>query len=412
MLHWRVGKHEPARRIGAHGAAPSGPCMSAARRALPLAVDRLSSELDARSARAELGEPAAGDAIRCLACAHRCKLKPGQHGLCGVRFNRDGALYAPWGYVSRRYVRPVETNTIFHVHPGAMALTFGMYGCDLRCPYCHNWYLSQALREETTESPIEMTPDALIAEAVAAGAEVVCAAYNEPLLAAEWVRAIFGAAHERGLTTALITDGNSTPEALELVRPVTDVVRIDLKALDDKGYRSLGGRIAPVLETLARARAMGFWVEVVTLVVPGLNDDAAGLRELASALAQLDPDLPWHLNAAQPRYRHEAPPPSTDFLLSVAGSAYIRGLRHVYVGNVTAASALAHTRCPECHAVAVRRTDYRMTGKTLDQGRCAECATPLAGLWDARHAAWRRAERHRAEPPQLEPTPKLAIGME
>ncbi len=412
MLHWRVGKHEPARRIGAHGAAPSGPCMSAARRALPLAVDRLSSELDARSARAELGEPAAGDAIRCLACAHRCKLKPGQHGLCGVRFNRDGALYAPWGYVSRRYVRPVETNTIFHVHPGAMALTFGMYGCDLRCPYCHNWYLSQALREETTESPIEMTPDALIAEAVAAGAEVVCAAYNEPLLAAEWVRAIFGAAHERGLTTALITDGNSTPEALELVRPVTDVVRIDLKALDDKGYRSLGGRIAPVLETLARARAMGFWVEVVTLVVPGLNDDAAGLRELASALAQLDPDLPWHLNAAQPRYRHEAPPPSTDFLLSVAGSAYIRGLRHVYVGNVTAASALAHTRCPECHAVAVRRTDYRMTGKTFDQGRCAECATPLAGLWDARHAAWRRAERDRAEPPQLETTPKLAIGME
>lgn len=385
--------------------------MSAARRALPLAVERLSTELDARAARAELGEPTAGDAIRCVACAHRCKLKPGQHGLCGVRFNRDGELYAPFGYVSRRYVRPVETNTIFHVHPGALALTFGMYGCDLRCPYCHNWYLSQALREETTEAPITITPEALVAEALQAGAEVLCAAYNEPLIAAEWVRAVFTEARHHGLTTAIITDGNSTPEALEYVRPVTDVIRVDLKALDDKSYRSLGGRLAPVLETLARAHAMGFWVEVVTLVVPGLNDDLHGLRELASALVRLDPDLPWHLNAAQPRYRHGAPPPPTEFLLSVAGAAYIRGLRHVYVGNVPATSALGHTRCPECHAVAVRRADFRTTGNRLDQGRCPECATPLAGLWDSRHAAFRRAQREQAQSSNL-PPPKIAIGME
>lgn len=380
--------------------------MSAGRRALPLAVDRLRTDLDARAAPAELGRRE-GDAIRCVACAHRCKLKAGQHGLCGVRFHRDGQLYAPHGYVSRRYVRPVETNTIFHVHPGALALTFGMYGCDLRCPYCHNWYLSQALREETTETPFAITAEALVAEAIAAGAEVVCAAYNEPLIAAEWVRAVFGEAQKHGLTTAIITDGNSTREALEHVQPVTDVVRVDLKALDDRGYRSLGGRIDPVLETIARAHAMGFWVEVVTLVVPGLNDDAHGLRDLASALARLDPDMPWHLNAAQPRYRHEAPPPPTDFLLSAAGAAYLRGLRHVYVGNVPAASALAHTRCPECHGVAVRRADFRTTANRLDQGRCPECKTPLAGLWDARHAARRRARTGAAS---TEPEWKLASG--
>lgn len=385
--------------------------MSVGRKALPLAIDRLRSELDARAAPAALGEPASGDAVRCLACAHRCKLKPGQHGLCGVRFNQRGSLYGPWGYVSRRYVRPVETNTIFHVHPGALALTFGMYGCDLRCPFCHNWYLSQALREETAEAPAEMTPEALIAEALEAGAEVVCAAYNEPMLAAEWVRAVFGEARKQGLTTALITDGNSTPEALEYIRPVTDVVRIDLKALDDRGYRALGGRLDPVLETLARAQAMGFWVEVVTLIVPGLNDDAAGLGDMASALAELDPDLPWHLNAAQPRYRHRAAPPPTDFLLSVAGSAYVRGLRHVYVGNVAAASALAHTRCPTCHAVTVRRCDYRTTSKRLDEGRCPECRTPLAGLWDARHAALLRTRRGERTPAS-EKLPKLALGME
>lgn len=356
-----------------------------------MAVERLGSELDEHTAVAELARPE-GAAIRCLACAHLCKLKPGQYGACGVRFNRDGALYAPYGYVSRRYVRPVETNTIYHVHPGALALTFGMYGCDLRCPYCHNWYLSQALREPTDERPTPITPSTLVGEALAAGAEVLCAAYNEPFIAAEWMRDVFEEARAHGLTTAIITDGHSTPEALELVAPVTDVVRIDLKALDDRGYRTLGGRIDPVLDTLARAKAMGFWVEVVTLVVPGLNDDVEGLREMASALARLDPDMPWHLNAAQPRYRHGAPPPPTEMLLSAAGAAYSRGLKHVYVGNVPAASALAHTRCPSCQAVAVRRADFRTTEKSLDRGRCPRCKTPIAGLWDARHAAIRRGQ--------------------
>lgn len=382
--------------------------MSAPRRSLPLAAARLSSELQTRTAPAVLAEPVGQGAVRCTSCAHHCRLKPGQRGVCGVRFNHEGTLYAPWGYVSRRYVRPVETNTIFHVHPGALALTFGMYGCDLRCPYCHNWYLSQALRESTEERATPMTPALLVSEALAAGAEVLCAAYNEPLISAEWMRAIFTEARAHGMTTAVITDGHSTTEVLEHIRPVTDAIRIDLKALDDRAYRSLGGRLEPVLDTLRRAHAMGFWVEVVTLVVPGLNDDAGMLREMASLVAELDRDIPWHLNAAQPRYRHEAEPPPTDFLLTAAGTAYVRGLRHVYVGNVPAASALAHTRCPECHAVAIRRTDFRTTHQRLDQGRCPECTTPLAGLWDARHAGWRRT-RIEASAPEL-PERKHAQG--
>lgn len=372
--------------------------MSAPRRSLPLAAARLSSELSTRTSPATLVEQVAHGTVRCVACAHRCRLKPGQRGVCGVRFNHEGRLHAPWGYVSRRYVRPVETNTIFHVHPGALALTFGMYGCDLRCPYCHNWYLSQALRESTEEHASPTTPAELVNEALTAGAEVLCAAYNEPLISAEWMSAIFAEARACGLTTAVITDGHSTPEVLEHIRPVTDVVRIDLKALDDRAYRSLGGRLEPVLDTLRRAHATGFWVEVVTLVVPGLNDDAAMLRDIASMLVALDPDIPWHLNAAQPRYRHEAEPPSTDFLRTAAGEAHVRGLRHVYVGNVDAASALAHTRCPECHARTILRTDYRTTQLRLDQGRCPECGTPLAGVWSARHAAWRRARIDAAVP--------------
>src|SRR5689334_5610741 len=220
----------------------------------PEAADALQVDLDSRTAPGELFV-ATGDRLECTACAHRCILKEGARGICRVRFNREGALRVPWGYVARKYVRAVETNTVFHVRPGARSLTFGMYGCDLRCPYCHNWRVSQALREGAEgESPLDATADAIADEAVASGCEVVCAAYNEPMISAEWTRAVFAAAKARGLTTALISDGNATPEALAYMRPVTDAYRVDLKGFDKEQYKTLGGRLEPVLGAIAEAR--------------------------------------------------------------------------------------------------------------------------------------------------------------
>jgi pyruvate formate lyase activating enzyme len=323
--------------------------------------------------------------LECVACAHRCRLGAGQTGRCGVRHREGDRLLVPFGYVAAQRIRPIETNTVYHVRPGSLALTFGMYGCDLACPYCQNARISQALRDGGAVVPKWIAADALADQAVAARCSAVCAAYNEPMIAGEWVRAVFAAARARGLTTVVVSDGNTTDEALAYLRPVTDVYRVDLKGFTDAQYVELGGRLAPVLDAIGTARALGYWVEVVTLVVPGLNDDVGGLRALGRTLAGIDPDMPWHLNAFQPRYRwRDRVQPPTGLLVAVAGSAYARGLRHVYVGNIGPhLHALQHTRCPACHAVLVRRQNYRVLDVRLAGGTCPDCGTAVAGVWAA-----------------------------
>jgi pyruvate formate lyase activating enzyme len=326
----------------------------------------------------------ADDRLECTACAHRCALTRGATGVCGVRTREGDGLRVPFGYVAARRVRPVETNTVYHVMPGARSLIFGMYGCDLRCPYCHNWQISQALREDVPEvTPLTVTPAGLVDAAVTAGCGVIAAAYNEPMIAAEWVHAVFATARSRSLVTAVVSDGHTTREALAFLRPVTDVYRVDLKGFTDSQYATLGGRLDTVLGAIAEARALGYWVEVVTLVVPGFNDDLQGLRWLAREIAAIDRDTPWHLNAFYPRYRwRDRPAQGAGLLVSAAGAAYARGLRHVYVGNLAdRVRELSHTRCPRCRRVVVERHDYRTRSVSLVGGRCPDCATAVPGVW-------------------------------
>jgi pyruvate formate lyase activating enzyme len=356
-----------------------------ARRPLPLVLPTQGSLVEAleqRTIAGELVERGPGASLTCVACAHRCVLSENKRGICGVRRHHAGELHVPWGYVARKYVRAVETNTVFHVRPGARALTFGLFGCDLHCPYCHNAALSQALRDDLAGNPIDITPAALVDEAVSVRAEVICAAYNEPMIAAEWVHAVFLHAKRAGLVTALVSDGHSTPNALAYLRSVTDVYRVDLKGFSEAQYRTLGGRLRPVLEAIREAKRLGYWVEVVTLVVPGLNDDAGGLCSLGDQLRGIDPAMPWHINAFVPRYRlSERPSPSAEFLVSVAGTAYARGSRFVYVGNAPRAATLAHTRCPGCHELLIERRDYATTRVALQDRACSRCRAPVPGLF-------------------------------
>lgn len=328
----------------------------------------------------------AGDGrLECTACAHRCRLTDGATGLCGVRDRRGPELRVPFGYVAAWRVMPVERNTIYHLRPGRLALTFGMLGCDLHCPWCSNAGLSQALRDESVDVPaIEpITPEGLVERALGAGCAAVVSAFNEPMITAEWAHAVFAEARRHGLATALVSDGNTTAEALAFLRPVTDVFRVDLKTTEPAQHAVTGGVPGAPLAALRAARALGYWVEAVTLVVPGVNDHPAGLDRLAQALAAVDADLPWHLNAFVPRYRfHDRPAQAAGPLVSAAGSAYARGLRHVYVGNVAdQVRGLSHTRCPRCHEVVVERSNYATRAVSLRGDRCPRCDTPVAGRW-------------------------------
>lgn len=339
--------------------------------------------LEARTAASALHQVQSDGIVRCAACAHRCALGDSETGICGVRFNRRGELRVPFGYVARRYVRPVETNTIYHVMPGAKSLTFGMYGCDLKCPYCQNWNVSQALREGLdNEVPTDISAPELVADAIARGCRVICAAFNEPLITPEWISQIFAEAKAHRLVTAVITDGNTTPETLAFMRPVTDVYRVDLKALSLDQYRILGAKAATVFDGIREARRLGYWIELVTLVVPGFNDDPSGLRAMAREVAAIDPAIPWHLNAFFPRYkmRNRTRTPAIA-LFAAAGSAMARGIRYVYAGNLPELREMSHTRCAKCHATLVVRADYSTVENRIANGACPGCGEAIPGIW-------------------------------
>src|SRR6184192_411026 len=253
-----------------------------------------SLELDRRVEEGALGtlyEKLPDDQVRCYACAHRCLIKEGLRGICKVRYNRGGTLMVPRGYVGALQCDPIEKKPFFHAFPGTDALTFGMLGCDLHCSYCQNWVTSQALRDpEAVSPPLRATPEALVDDALRQGAKVLVSTYNEPLITSEWAVAVFKEARAAGLMTGFVSNGNGTPQVLDYLHPWVDLYKVDLKSFDDRHYRQLGGRLGPILETIRRLHEMGFWLEIVTLIIPGFNDSDDELRRLAEFLARVSPD--------------------------------------------------------------------------------------------------------------------------
>lgn len=330
--------------------------------------------------------------VRCYACGHECPIPDGTAGVCKVRFNRGGTLYVPWGYVAGAQCDPIEKKPFFHVEPGSLAYSFGMLGCDLHCAFCQNWITSQALRDAQAGTRVgDVEPAALVREAVRTGSRSVISTYNEPLITAEWAVEVFRLARQAGLRTGFVSNGNGTPRVLEYLAPWIDLFKVDLKCFDDREYRKLGGRLEPVLETIRALHRMGIWVEVVTLVVPGLNDDEAQLTAIASFLSDLSPDLPWHVTAFHPGYRMDDRGATTpDMLLRAAAAGHRAGLRFVYAGNVPGrVGRLEDTACPSCGQALVERRAYRVGANRLAPGGCCPaCRTPVPGRWfpDARPA--------------------------
>jgi pyruvate formate lyase activating enzyme len=323
--------------------------------------------------------------LRCYACGHCCPLPEGAVGVCKVRFNRDGRLLVPWGYVGGVQCDPIEKKPFFHAHPGALAYSFGMLGCDLHCGYCQNWVTSQALRDPAAVAPpLSASPADLVADALQLKARVMVSTYNEPLITSEWAVAVFKEAKAAGLTTGYVSNGNATPEVLEYLRPWVDLYKVDLKSFDDRHYRQLGGRLAPILDTIRRLHAMGFWVEIVTLLIPGFNDSPDEVKRLTEFVASVSADIPWHVTAFHGDYKMTDPGNTTaDMLLAAAAIGRASGLRHVYAGNLPGqVGDLEDTRCVNCRQTLVSRygyfiRDYRIT----PDGRCPTCATSVPGRW-------------------------------
>jgi pyruvate formate lyase activating enzyme len=327
-------------------------------------------------------------ALRCNACAHRCLIKPGKRGICQVRFNRDGELAVPWGYVAALQIDPVEKKPFSHFYPSQDALSFGMLGCDFHCDYCQNWITSQTMRDSRANIGMryirEISAEALVDIALQNNVPMLVSTYNEPLITSEWAVEIFKLGKKAGLMSAYVSNGNATPEVLEFLRPYLDAYKIDLKSMNDKNYRQFGGVLNNVLDSIQMAYNLGLWVEVVTLVVPGFNDDTQELWDAARFLTSISPDLPWHVTAYHPDYHMlDKPPTSSATLQKAVEIGNEAGLHYVYAGNIPGrVGSSENTYCPNCNKLLVERHGYIIQGYAITaKGTCPQCNTKIAGRW-------------------------------
>jgi len=319
--------------------------------------------------------------VECRLCAHRCTLADGNQGICQVRRNEEGILYTVvYGRVIAEKVDPVEKKPLYHFHPGSRAYSIGTPGCNFRCGWCQNAEISQMPRGAQLLAGEEKTAEQIVESARGSRCRSIAFTYTEPTIFFEYAMDIGRLARESGLANIFVTNGFMTPEALEAAAPWLDAANVDLKSFRDETYRKqIGARLQPVLDSLKGMKETGMWVEVTTLVIPGVNDDAAELRDLAEFLArELGEETPWHLSRFFPAYRVRDVVPTPVSALEQAREIGLEaGLRYVYLGNIPGRS---DTLCHHCGAPLVRRTGFRCVENRIGEGsRCPECGAVACG---------------------------------
>jgi pyruvate formate lyase activating enzyme len=342
-------------------------------------------------------QEAVNDQVRCLTCERRCELADGQAGWCRTRQNRDGTLYTlMYGLVSSLSCNPIEKKPLYHFYPGSVALTAGSWSCNFACPWCQNWHISKSppSGEAPSDGPPSggefVPPTEFVARAQAHGCQGTSISFNEPTLSLEWSLEVFPLAREAGLYNTFVTNGYMTEQALELlVEAGLDGMNVDVKGDAEAVREYCGAEVEFVWRNCRRALELGVWVELTTLVVPGVNDDDGCLEGIVRRIvAELGPDTPWHVSSYYPAYRFTAPPTPVATLERAREIGQRAGLRYVYLGNVPGHPG-EHTACPQCGAELVRRGLLRLFRcDVTPEGRCPHCGQEIAGRgWD-----WRRSK--------------------
>ena len=330
---------------------------------------------------AALYEKLADHRVRCLLCAHRCVIADGKKDVCHVRENRGGTLYTlVYGRAVAQNVDPVEKKPLHHFYPGSLAYSIATPGCNFRCQWCQNWEISQMPREQHLIAGRALTPEQIVAEAVRTGSRSVAYTYTEPTIFFEYAYDTARLAHAAGLANIYVTNGYMTRQMLETFHPYLDAANVDLKAFREKTYhRYVGAGLRPILDNMKTMKRLGIWLEVTTLVIPGINDDPAELRDAARFVAQeLGVDTPWHISRFFPAYKMtDRPPTPVETLQRAREIGLAEGLRYVYVGNVAGES---DTLCHHCGELLIRRRDYWIVQNRVRDGKCPACGTPVAGV--------------------------------
>lgn len=321
--------------------------------------------------------------VQCNLCARRCLIAPGQRGVCGVRENQDGALYSHvYDRVVAEGVDPIEKKPLYHFLPGSRTYSVAAEGCNFRCLHCQNAAIAQPPRGQVPLPGRARTPVDLVRGALRNDCASIAYTYTEPTVFFEYALDTARLASAEGIRNVFVTNGYMTREARELLAPWVHGVNIDLKSFREDFYeRVCGVRLAPVLETIEGFFRAGVWLELTTLVIPGLNDSDEEMEELARFILDLSPDIPWHVSAFHPTHKMLDRPPTPPTTLQRARCIGMQvGLRHVYTGNVELDGG-GDTHCPACKDLLIARRGSRIERFRVRDGGCPSCGHPVAGVW-------------------------------
>ena len=324
-----------------------------------------------------------GGKVDCFLCAHRCQVAAGKFGVCGVRENREGKLVTRvYGEVIAAHIDPIEKKPLYHFLPGTTSFSIATIGCNFRCPFCQNWQISQAGKKDKGFGGGQpLSPEEIVRAARTRGCRSISYTYTEPTIFFEYAYDTSKLAREAGLANVFVTNGYMTAEALRLIQPYLDAANVDLKAFQEETYKKVcGARLGPVLDSIRLMRELGIWVEVTTLVVPGMNDGNEELAAIARFIASVSPEIPWHISRFHPDYKYtQTPATPIERLRKAAALAREAGLKFIYVGNVWGESEV--TICPQCGKDLIRRSGFSVEENKIKGGKCSFCGSPIAGVF-------------------------------
>ncbi len=329
--------------------------------------------------RADFWSAADNEELDCFLCSHGCHIKPGKRGVCRVRENRDGVLLSlVYGRLIAENVDPIEKKPLYHFLPGTVSYSISTPGCNFRCGFCQNWHISQEYGDLERYAAVYTEPEDIVGGACRTRCASISYTYTEPTIYMEYALDIARLAQKEGLKNAFVTNGFQSPQAIEAMTGLIDAANIDLKSFSDDFYRSqCHGHLEPVLNSIRSMHEAGIHVEVTTLVVTGLNDSEDELRQIASFIAGVSRDMPWHISRFHPDYKEldNVPTPMSAIERAVRVGEE-QGLRYIYVGNVRDTER-QHTRCPECGTTVIRRSIMRVVDHNLAHGKCGACGAAL-----------------------------------
>jgi pyruvate formate lyase activating enzyme len=327
-------------------------------------------------------ERESGEQVRCGLCRFRCLIRDGARGICAVRENRGGTLYSlVYGKLCAEHVDPIEKKPLFHVMPGSRSYSIATAGCNFHCRHCQNYTISQVDRNAPIQGA-EKTPQEIVQRAMDNECLSISYTYTEPTIFYEFAYDTARLAREAGLKNVFVTNGYISREALETIAPFLAAANIDLKGFSEGFYRDVvHARLSEVLDSIIEYRKHGIWLELTTLIIPGLNDSEAELQGLASFIvANLGIDTPWHVSQFYPTYKLvDRPRTPVATLRRARDIGRAAGLRYVYEGNVPGEGG-ENTFCPSCSSVLIKRYGYVIETDRINNGACPDCGAAIAGV--------------------------------